>query len=326
MCKVSIIIPVYNAGERLWDCIESMTSQTLRDIEMIFVLDCPTDGSDQVCEEYARIDPRIRILRNETNMHIGLSRNRGLAVARGEYVAFSDDDDFRERDMYETLYRMASEGNRDMVIGLTVNDENGERQVFDYPSLNEQDIRGFALQDLIACGGYRDDYPLCINIHPHLYKRSVIEQQHIRFVDTRKVSPEDRLFNIEFLLAARNVALCRRPLYYHRIYGQSTMHSSSYLKSDKVMRYVDSLYDMLCESKAYALFEPQFIIGAAKMLTILPIQELVSTKSIVRFNKAINALGARPYIEMVYQHYPLPFSQLLRYRVLEKYIVNRLRK
>lgn len=326
MCKVSIIIPVYNAGEHLRDCLDSLVHQTLVDIEILLVLDCPTDGSDKVCREYARKDARIKILVNDENLHIGLSRNRGLDVAQGEYIAFSDDDDYREPNMYESLYRIASNGHRDMVIGLTVNEEDGHRQVFDYPSLNEQDVRDFALQDLIACGGYRDNYPLCINIHPHLYKRSVIERNHIRFVDTRKVSPEDRLFNIEFLLAARNVALCRQPLYYHRIYRQSTMHTSAYLRTDKVLAYMDEVYNALQNSGTYVLFEPQFFIGAARMLTHLPIGTLKSTKSLGSFFQVLREMGKRRYIKKIYKNYPLPYSPLMRYRILEKFIVHRLSK
>ena len=75
--KVSIIIPVYNAGEYLARCLESVVSQTLKDIEIVLVLDNPTDGSDLVAEEYSQKDSRIKIIKNEKNLHIGFSRNKG---------------------------------------------------------------------------------------------------------------------------------------------------------------------------------------------------------------------------------------------------------
>ena len=56
----------------------------------------PTDGSDKVCQSFAEKDSRIKIIYNKHNLHIGLSRNRGLDIAQGEYIAFSDDDDTRE--------------------------------------------------------------------------------------------------------------------------------------------------------------------------------------------------------------------------------------
>lgn len=99
--KVSIIVPIYNAGKFLEKCLDTLVNQTLKDIEIILVLDCPTDGSDRIAREYAEKDPRIRLIINEQNLNIGLSRNEGLKIARGEYIGFSDHDDWRELDMYE---------------------------------------------------------------------------------------------------------------------------------------------------------------------------------------------------------------------------------
>ena len=84
--KVSVIVPVYNAGVHLKKCLGSLSSQTLKEMEIILVLDCPTDGSDKVAEEFAQRDSRFRILRNSENLHIGNSRNEGLKVAKGETV------------------------------------------------------------------------------------------------------------------------------------------------------------------------------------------------------------------------------------------------
>ena len=99
--KVSIIVPIYNAGKFLEKCLDTLVNQTLKDIEIILVLDCPTDGSDRIAREYAEKDPRIRLIINEQNLNIGLSRNEGLKIARGEYIGFSDHDDWRELDMYK---------------------------------------------------------------------------------------------------------------------------------------------------------------------------------------------------------------------------------
>ena len=79
--KVSIIVPIYNAGKFLEKCLDTLVNQTLKDIEIILVLDCPTDGSDRIAREYAEKDPRIRLIINEQNLNIGLSRNEGLKIA-----------------------------------------------------------------------------------------------------------------------------------------------------------------------------------------------------------------------------------------------------
>ena len=113
---VSIIVPVYNAGEHLRPCLDTLVNQTLREIEIICVLDCPTDGSDKTVEEYAAKDNRIVVIRNEQNLNIGESRNVGLRATRGEYIGFSDHDDSRELDMYEKLYNTAEKGAKSIVF------------------------------------------------------------------------------------------------------------------------------------------------------------------------------------------------------------------
>ena len=106
--KVSIIIPIYNVEKKLLcKCLDSLLNQTLQEIELVCVLDCPTDGSDKVVEEYAQKDSRIKIIRNEQNLHIGESRNRGIDTATGEFIGFFDDDDYCEPTMYEQLYLAA---------------------------------------------------------------------------------------------------------------------------------------------------------------------------------------------------------------------------
>ena len=88
--KISIIVPVYNAGNYLRHCLDTLVNQTLRDIEIILIIDCPTDGSDEICREYAANDNRIVIINNVRNLHIGNSRNEGLKIAQGKYIGFSD--------------------------------------------------------------------------------------------------------------------------------------------------------------------------------------------------------------------------------------------
>lgn len=99
---VSIILPVYNTAEYLRECIESILRQTYTDFECIIVDDASSDESATIIEYYATIDPRIRFLRNEVNQGIGFTRNRGLEVARGAYIANFDSDDIAFPEWIET--------------------------------------------------------------------------------------------------------------------------------------------------------------------------------------------------------------------------------
>ena len=103
--KVSIVVPVYNAEKTIERTLNSLCSQTLREIEIICVLDKPTDNSECIVKAMAEKDDRIVVIENDSNKGVAESRNIGMKHARGQYVGFSDNDDFQEKDMYEMLYK-----------------------------------------------------------------------------------------------------------------------------------------------------------------------------------------------------------------------------
>ena len=300
--KVSVIIPVFNAGNYLRECLDSLINQTLKDMEFILVLDCPTDGSESICSEYEAKDQRIKLVVNGESLHIGCSRNRGLDIAQGEYIGFSDHDDYRELYMYEKLYHRAKKNKADMVLGVTVNEENGQRRVFDYPLIEEKAIGEFAVRDLIGCGNNRDDIPLAVNIHPNLYKREMIVHNHIKFVDTKKVVPEDRLFNLECLLHAKRTELERTPLYYHRILDSSEGHQASYFDSTKRLAYVDKSFQVLSAGNFLLQYEKEFNVGAAKYLWNILLGTLLSKKTICLFPRILSEIKSKPYTKQVFNH------------------------
>ena len=113
--KVSIIIPVFRVEEFINKCIQSLQSQTLKELEFIFVDDCGDDNSILIVESAAKNDSRIKIIYNERNMGAGKSRNRGIDMARGEYIAFVDPDDWIDNNFYEVLYSRAITGKYDIV-------------------------------------------------------------------------------------------------------------------------------------------------------------------------------------------------------------------
>lgn len=108
--KVSIIVPVYNSAKHLEECIESLVNQTLKDIEIIIVDDASTDASWDIIEYWAEKDDRIDVILHVKNQGTGKSINDGIMVARGEYIAEVDADDFIDPDMYEYLYSLTGDG------------------------------------------------------------------------------------------------------------------------------------------------------------------------------------------------------------------------
>lgn len=294
---VSIIVPVYNAGELLSPCLSSLVRQTLKEIEIILVLDCPTDGSDKVCEEFATRDSRIKIVRNEHNLHIGESRNRGLKAATGEYVGFSDDDDYQKPTMYEHLYRKAKEHDYDMVVSMDTHVEQGGTFTMDIPKEADANLREYLLRDLLSEGAARHDFPLCTNIHPHLYKRSVIEQNDLRFGDTKKITAEDRLWNIQFFLKSKGVGILREQLYYHRNNPNSEglRKGSGYRTEGKILAYLLSIYDLLKEEQVIDKYGHDFLVGASSELMNMLGYSLTMDKDLAKFLKLRKMVRQLPF-------------------------------
>ncbi len=136
--KISVIIPVWNPGSGISRCVESLCSQTLEDIEIIFVDDCGTDGAMEVVRAAAVEDSRIRILTNEMNMGPGYSRNRGIEVAQGEYLSFVDPDDYLATDFLELLYRKVKEQKTDIAKGLMICEKTDGSPMWKNPQANKR--------------------------------------------------------------------------------------------------------------------------------------------------------------------------------------------
>ena len=113
---ISVIIPVYNTKDYLDECIGSVVNQTYRDLEIILVDDCSTDGSGELLDKWAAKDDRIVVIHKEKNSGVSDTRNIGLKASRGEFIAFVDSDDWIDPDMYEKLIDDITSTGADMAI------------------------------------------------------------------------------------------------------------------------------------------------------------------------------------------------------------------
>lgn len=114
--KVSVIIPVYQVENFLERAVDSVLASTLKELEIILVDDGSEDASKEICDAYQKAYPeKIKVLHKE-NEGLGMARNSGIGLARGEYIAFLDSDDTIEPQMYEKMYEKAVEGNFQIVM------------------------------------------------------------------------------------------------------------------------------------------------------------------------------------------------------------------
>ncbi len=115
MCKVSIIVPVYNSQAYIEQSICSIQNQSFSDWELIIIDDCSKDNTLAICKEFAKGDPRIKVIESEVNGGPSKARNRGIEIAKGEYIAFVDSDDTVEVDFLEKLVQVAEGDDCDVV-------------------------------------------------------------------------------------------------------------------------------------------------------------------------------------------------------------------
>lgn len=136
MCKVSVIIPVYNSKDYIATCVDSIRNQTFREVEIILIEDGSTDGTRAVCENLAAEDARIQLICQQ-NAGPAAARNRGLRAAHGEWVAFVDADDWLEADCIAKAYRVAAENQADIVLWNMQNEYPTGRIQKDIPLTGE---------------------------------------------------------------------------------------------------------------------------------------------------------------------------------------------
>ena len=111
---ISVIVPIYNVEEFLPQCVESIINQTYTNLEIILVDDGATDASGIICDKYAKIDNRIKVV-HKSNGGLSDARNAGIDVAQGEFIAFVDSDDYIDENMYELMFKAQSEYDADIV-------------------------------------------------------------------------------------------------------------------------------------------------------------------------------------------------------------------
>lgn len=314
MPKVSVIVPIYNAGSHLSKCLDSLVHQTLQDIEIILVLDCPTDGSEKIANSYAARYPNIKLIQNPTNNHIGISRNTGLEVATGEYIGFSDHDDFCLPEMFEELYLVAKNNRADVVLSkiksfktlpeLQTADKTNVQETSSYTlSVEQCFLELVAANQKIATG----------LVYTQLYRKQFLDDHQIRFADTRYHSSEDQLFNIEvyhYLIEYQGTLIYQPKIYYYHLIHQSNTGSTiAYRELRKNIAFLDKIYSVIISntSISQALLSRQFALRITKNLFTSWRYEL-RYKGLEAFRN-LNLIDA-PLRVVLKQHYKIYNSQL----------------
>lgn len=234
MCKVSVIVPVYNVEAYLPRCIASIQEQTESDIEIILVDDGSPDACGEICEEFAEKDCRIRVIHQE-NSGQGVARNTGLSVANGEYILFVDSDDWIEPDLIEIAYSSAKEFHAEMLL-------------FDFQAVDAQDNVVYRSAQKVPSNtllcAKTDKSFLLTDPSPwnKLLKRSWLLEKQFSFP---KMYYEDLIaFTCLDTSVERGVYIGGKPLYNYLLRSNSTLRNGDAQKTtEKRTAAVKAIYD-----------------------------------------------------------------------------------
>ncbi|MCD7777446.1 MAG: glycosyltransferase family 2 protein [Clostridiales bacterium] len=232
MAKVSIIVPIYNVEKYLDRCIDSLINQTLKDIEIILVDDGSPDKCPEICDKYADLDKRIKVI-HKKNGGVSAARNDGLSAASGDWVIFCDSDDWMEKDACEILYSLGEEKGVDIAIG-DINLIRGEEAVYnrffadEFVYRNKKDMTGLVMADI-----YQNYCPNPPSTHTigyggpwnKLVKRQFLLDNKIKF-DTSLLGIFDDILYTAYIYAnADSIAYIQKPVYNYVVISTSITKS-----------------------------------------------------------------------------------------------------
>lgn len=249
MNKVSIIVPIYNAKKYLARCVKSLTDQTYKNIEIILVDDGSTDGSSELCEKYKDEDRRIVVV-HQKNAGVSAARNRGIEIARGDYITFCDADDYYEKDKIEIQLNNLLKQKTDVsIIGIQADYPNGKsRTRFNTGELYLWQEPNTEYMKFLLC-----DELFPFSQYALLIKRDICKR--VRFWEGKRIN-EDKLFCYEILKEAKNVSFLSLSKYHYILQSESATHtkfSEKYFDAVVIAKKMEKEIELLYpEWKFYA--------------------------------------------------------------------------
>ena len=208
---ISVIVPVFNVAGYLPQCVDSILSQDYGDLEVILIDDGSTDGSGEICDRYAALDSRVRVI-HQKNGGAAAAKNAGLRLATGEYLAFADSDDYLEPGAYGFLMKILLENGADAVQGSF-------REVYRNRA-EEQRISEEILEGYDYLLRFPKDFS-CALLWNKLYRRALFDG--VFFEEGHKI--DDEYFTYQGFLQPRKVVRMDRVVYNYRKRASSVMSS-----------------------------------------------------------------------------------------------------
>ena len=271
MATISIIVPIYNVEKYIKQCIDSLTNQTYKDIEIICVDDRGTDNSIKIAKNLAKTDPRIKIIQHKKNSGLSASRNTGIKNSSAPYIMFCDSDDWYQPDMCEKMLNAIKHNNVDLAMcGVNVIYETNA-------NLKKHD-KSFTLKEN---GVFNIDQNFLTTYKPgmpfKIFKRKIIQKYNLQFPEGLKY--EDLYFFNVYCLRAKKIYLLTDKLYNYRRRPNSIMNKSFSGTTNASLDMVKIAINYFNYIKANNLYKKQFDYFWSKLFIRCVRTSLTFTKS-----------------------------------------------
>lgn len=229
MEKISIIVPIYNMENYLEECLNSLINQTLKDIEIICINDGSTDNSLEILKEYAKNDTRIRIF-SQVNQGQGIARNKGIKIAKGEYLLFVDPDDYINSKTCEILYNTFKDTKANII-------QFDYENLYEHPRLKKSRILSNEVNDIVNTfkiypNSYYDTnkIPICLYgqrlmAWDKAYSVKFLKENNIHFASNKYA--EDHIFTIMATFNEKKIYYLNKQLYIYRCRPNSAVNNIS---------------------------------------------------------------------------------------------------
>lgn len=199
---VSVIVPVFNVEKELDICLDSIVTQTYRNLEIIIINDGSTDSSDKICQTWLGRDSRIIYIKNDNNNGPGSMRNLGISMANGTYIAFIDSDDWVDSTFIEKMYKKIRGNKADLVV-CDYYEVQGNTKA--YQNSNIEDCVRDDIFDKILFAG--------CNVWTKMVKKEIMKDNNILMP---AIPYEDFAVNDIILLSCARIVSVKEALYYYR--------------------------------------------------------------------------------------------------------------
>lgn len=280
--KVSVIVPVYKVEKYLAHCIESLIEQSFKEIELILVDDGSPDNSGNICEEYAKIDERIKVIHKE-NGGLADARNAGIKVATSDLLLFIDSDDWCELNMIEQLYKRYVETEADIItFGYVIDYINND---FSLKKSLDSNLF-FKGKEAVRKAIYMlDEKEMFNSVCNKMYKKEILDNKEISF-RLDGMPGEDLIFNCSYFTNINSIAFFDGEFYHYMRRDEATLvtryEKDMYKKVANFNLIRKNMYDFynmntmeekICYAKTFNSYTSSYVNNLYRKKSSLSFQE-----------------------------------------------------